>query len=499
MRLRLGMAKPALPLIPLLRAEETVPDADVLATWHAALSNAVGVELPHTLLALWLYPDGGGVALLAPEELAQDNLPVPVPDPVLTGEQTAAVAAIVLRAYPSVLCLPVRLGHRDVGLLLLADLTPDRYGEAERVLAGRVAEALAPSLALLARRWSPGPEGQTDVASAVTAAWTEARSPRDLFARVSGAMRPRLPHDLLEVLIPGPAPGQQYRLAGHPGPPPWGDPALVVGRDRLDLVALFEGEPVFRALDVTTRPDWPADLFAEELPAGQAIRSVLGTRVMSSGHLAAHLLVMSTTPDLYQAADAALLEEAGRLLAPKIEAYVLGSQLYIVRKQLGTLRSAPAHLTRIADMLATTPKLADATRRLAEEVRAMLPCDRITLAVRMVEGDRVVMLEPGETRHLADLPLVPVAGTTVGQVLRSELADALMESGSHAELIVPLRVAGRIVGAIVLTGRGYGAIGRSDIAQVQQLADILAPHVELARRTATMPAPVAPGWKRTSR
>jgi GAF domain-containing protein len=149
-------------------------------------------------------------------------------------------------------------------------------------------------------------------------------------------------------------------------------------------------------------------------------------------------------------------------------------------------------------MLATTSKFAEATRRLAEEVRAMVPCDRLAIAVRMMEGDRVVLLEPGETRHLADLPLAPVVGTALGQVLQHELADAVTETPKQTELIVPLRAGGRTVGALVLTARGFGAISRDDVLQLQQLADIVAPHVELARRQAMTPAPMMPGWKRTA-
>ena len=39
-------------LVPLLRAEEALDDPDALATWHAALSNALATDLPHDLLAL---------------------------------------------------------------------------------------------------------------------------------------------------------------------------------------------------------------------------------------------------------------------------------------------------------------------------------------------------------------------------------------------------------------------------------------------------------------
>ncbi len=488
---------PELPLIPLIRADETARDPVVLATWHAALSNALGLELPHALLALWLYPAGGDVVLLAPEELAQDNLAVPIPSPALTDTQIASVADIVRRAYPSVLCLPIRFGRRDVGLLLLAELAAERYGDAERDLAGRVAAALAPTFARLARRWTPG-TAERDFVAAVTAAWGDARSPRDFFRLVSQALDPQLPHDLLEVFIPAPGPGEQYRLAGHAGPPPWADPSLVIGRDGIDLAALFAGESVVRVPDATTQPVWPAALFADDVPPGQTIRSVLATRVMAGGHLAAHLLVGSTAADLYHADDADLIQELGRLVAPQIEAYVLASQVHVLRKQLGALRTGPAHRARVADMLATTSKFADATRRLAEEIRAMVPCDRLAIAVRLVEGDRVVLLEPGEARHLADLPLAPVAGTALEQVLRLELADAVTETPKQTELIVPLRAGGRTVGALVITARGFGAISPDDVAQLQQLADIVAPHVELARRQAFMPAPVVPGWKRTA-
>jgi putative methionine-R-sulfoxide reductase with GAF domain len=493
----MGDAVPDLPLVPLIRADPSARDPVVLATWHAALSNAVGVDLPHTLLALWLYPVSGGTVLLAPEELAQDRLTAPIPAPDLSESQLNEFAQPVRRAYPSVLCVPISLGRRVVGLLLLAELTAERYGHAERALAERVAAALAPTFARLARRWSPGGAERSFLA-AVTAAWGDARSPRDFFRLVSEAVEPQLPHDLLEVLIPAPGGGEQYRLARHAGPPPWADPALVVPRDRIDLAQLFGGETVLRLADVADQAGWSQTVFDEEVRQGQPIRSLIAVRVTAGGHLAAHLLMGSSIADLYQAEDAALVEEIGGLISPQVETYVLASQLHVLRKQLGVLRSAPAHRARIADMLATTPKFADATRRLADEVRALVPCERLTIAVRMLAADRVVLLEPGETRHLADLPLTPVADTPLGQVLRLELADAVRESARQTELIIPLRAVGQTVGALVVTARGFGAIGRDDVVELQHLADIVAPYIELARRQALTPAPVLPGWKRTA-
>jgi hypothetical protein len=298
------------------------------------------------------------------------------------------------------------------------------------------------------------------------------------------------------VLIPAPGAGAQYRLARHAGPPPWADPALVIARDRIDLAQLFGGESVVRMADAADQ-GWISALSSEETPPGQAIRSLLASRIMAGGHLAAHLLMGSTIADLYQAEDADLVQEIGRLIAPQVEAYVLASQVHVLRKQVGALRAGPAHRARIADMLATTSRFGDATRRLAEEIRALVPCDRLLIAVRMLAADRVVLLEPGESRHLADLPLTPVGGTPLGQVLRLELADAVQESPRQTELIIPLRATGHTVGALVVTARGFGAISRDDVVELQHLADIVAPYVELARRQALLPAPGVPELKRT--
>ncbi|HEY8104600.1 MAG TPA: hypothetical protein VIE46_00760, partial [Gemmatimonadales bacterium] len=278
-----------LPLIPILRAGDGVPDRDDLATWHEALADAVGVEVPHDLFALWLYPASGGAELIGPEALAQDELPVPLPRPRVSEEETATLAAIVERAgYRSVACLPIRFGPSDVGLLLVAALDADRYDAAVRETLGRVAEAIAPTFSRIARQQGAAEGGAApDLGSALAAAWTEARSPRDFFALASAGFGELVPHAIFEVLIPGPSPGRQYRLGGHAGGPPWAEPGLVVEPDRLDLVALFDGQPTLLLRE-------PVDasftqLFGDALPAGDVIRSLLGVRITSSGHLAGHL------------------------------------------------------------------------------------------------------------------------------------------------------------------------------------------------------------------
>jgi hypothetical protein len=57
-------------------------------------------------------------------------------------------------------------------------------------------------------------------------------------------------------------------------------------------------------------------------------------------------------------------------------------------------------------------------------------------------------------------------------------------------------VAGRVHGALVLTARPPAVLREIHVPQAQQLADIVAAHLELLRRTALLPPPYTPGWKK---
>ena len=158
-----GPAHRGEPLVPILRVEEGLGDPVALATWHEALSNALAVDVPHDLLGLWLFPVGGGAVLLGPSALAADDLAVPLPSPQLERRQLALLEEIVHDAgYGSVMCLPVRFGRRDVGLLLAADLRPGCYADEELMLLTAVARRLAPSMGRMARQWERRASGGAD-------------------------------------------------------------------------------------------------------------------------------------------------------------------------------------------------------------------------------------------------------------------------------------------------------------------------------------------------
>jgi hypothetical protein len=497
------------PLVPLLRVEQGLGDPDALATWYSALSNALSTDLPHDLLGLWLYPAHGGAVLIGPEALAQDDLAVPLPAPQVEPSQLALLEDIVRDAgYASVACLPIRSGRRDVGLLLAADLRAERYGEDERLMLERVAQHLSPLMGRLSRQWG-GTAGTTPQMARVAALVdalaflaAHAGSPPLYVAELGRALEPLLPHDHLELLVADAERVRAYRLGEHAGGPLWADPSLAIGREHLDLDALFRNRDAVILSDTYQDARWPRGYFTVEEPTGAEVRSVVGVRVRGPHGLAAYLLAGSVSADLYDEGDAALLTRVAGLIAAQV--WVLVDAFSPAASAAPAPAAAPeavpepprASLFDAVELLATGTEFAETTRRVADLAARLIPFDEMRFAIRLSEGDRVVLLEPGERRSLPDLPLIPVAGTALAAVLQGELPSSFVLVQGEARLVVPLRVAGRIHGALVLTARHPAILREVHLAPAQQLADVIASHLELLRRTALLPPPYLPGWKK---
>jgi hypothetical protein len=491
--------------VPILRVEEGLADRTALATWHEALSDALAADVPHDLLGLWLFPAGGGSVLLGPEALAQDSLAVPIPCPQLSQHQITQLVDVIRRAgYGSVVGIPVRFGRRDVGLMLVADLRPDRYGEQETLTLRLVAQRLAALLGRMARQWpsetgEPVPQSEriAVLLEAVAHAGTSAPTPQRFLAALSPALESLLPHDHLELLLADAEHARYYRLGEHPGGALWLDPSLVIGREYLDVDALFGSDDRVVLSDAWREPRWPRGYFTVVDPPGAEPRAVVGARLAGPRGLTAYLLAASVGPDLYSDDDAALLARIASLVTPQVA-------LLVTSAGAGgrAARAAPpaADWTAgIATLLATCSDAGEAIQRIRDLAALVLPFDEMRYAVRLSEGDRVAMLAPGERRPLPDLPLVPVAGTALGAILTGASSSSFVMDGGEATLVVPLRVAGRTHGALVLTARHPAVLREAHLAPAQQLADIVAPHLELLRRAALLPPPYLPGWKRTQR
>ena len=496
------------PLVPLLRAEEALGDPEALATWHAALSHALASDVPHDLLGLWLYPSHGGAphggaVLLGPEALAQDELAVPLPSPQLDPSRLRLLEDVIRDAgYGSVAALPVRSGRRDVGLMLAADLQPSRYGDQERLVLDVVAQRLAPLLGRMARQWSTATGAAPQVSriaalvDAVAHAGTRAGTPQLYLAELGRALEPLLPHDLLELLVAEGDGARMYRLGEHAGGPLWVDPSLVIGREDLDLGALFGDRDTLLVADTYHEAGWPRGYFTVEEPAGAELRSAVGARVRGPNGLAGYLLAGSVGADLYDEADAELLKRVAGLIAAQVSVMVTAATPTAPAPAPAVPAADQPSMLDAAELLATGAEFAETTRRVANLAGRLLPFDAMMFAIRLSEGDRVVLLEPGERRPLPDLPLIPVAGTTLAAVLAGEIPSSFLLVQGEARLIVPLRVAARVHGALVLTARHPAMLREVHLRPAQQLADVIACHLELLRRTALLPPPYLPGWKK---
>ncbi|MFL5472149.1 MAG: GAF domain-containing protein [Gemmatimonadales bacterium] len=493
------------PLVPILRVDAEQLDQIALATWHEALSDTLAVEVPHDLMGLWLYPSQGGAVLIGPAELAEDDLAIPLPSPHLKPEELSRLEQTVSQAgYGSVACLPVKFGKRDVALLLMADLRGGLYGAVERVVLQCVTQRIAPMLGRVARQWKAS-EGSASrqqeriagLLEAIAEANRATATPQRFLAAISRGLAPLLPHEHVELLASDSLGKRYFRLGEHPGGPLWQDPSLIISRDHLDVGGIFGLAGSLLVGDTYGDSRWPRGFLTASEPAGADIRGLVGARLNLRGNVPAYLLLGSVGPEFYAEEDAELLVLLAGLIAPQISGFLTTEEAPALAPVLKPVENHPhAELIfRVAGLLATTSDPAVATELIASEARSALPYDRLTFALRMTQTDRVIMLEPGEKRPLSHLPLVSVADTPLARILKGDLPCGFVQNGNETRMIVPLRVAGRVHGALVLSSETPGTLTEHHVLIAQHLADIIAAHFELLRRGAMLPHPTASRWR----
>jgi hypothetical protein len=161
----------------------------------------------------------------------------------------------------------------------------------------------------------------------------------------------------------------------------------------------------------------------------------------------------------------------------------------VARAQSQTVQATQGRAGRLAGMLAATPHWGEAVALFVKDVRESLGYEDVRFVLRFGD-DRFVVIEPGDLRPLSTLPAEDLENSDLALVL-SGLAAFLVGGPEGADLAVPLRVAGRVIGALELLGGAPGKAGHP-VTSAQQFADLLAPHMELIRRSAVSP-PVVRG------
>lgn len=474
-------------LVPVLPMQDGPPDAIGVAAWHLALSNLIGQEVPHDLLGLWLFPDRGGAMLLAPEELGRDQLRVEAPSTLLSQHQIFELEERIRRAgYGSVVGVPVRGPSRDLGLAIFARLESGRYGPVQAMQLLAMMRQVVPVFQLLAEcpplAMDAGPAAQVcrqNVAETVARAAAEGRTAPEMLRLVSGVLQTLIPHERIEVAVPGANGTSWALLSGPPEGRRWSDSTTAVSQHVTGVVARAAHDGTILIGDL--RPlglAWPA---YRQTRALQRIHAVLGVRLSVTGTEDTWLLLGGAAPDLYREQDREILLAVAPVIAVRVHGLRLALDAEVARARTAGQQAGHSRAARMASALAGTPHWNDAVGLFVQDVRESLGYAEIRWALRM-GSDEYLETHAGDRRPLTDLPPLPVAGSELASLL-SGAAPFLVSGPRGGDLIVPLRVGGRVIGALELLGGLPGSAGHP-VTSAQLFADLLAPHLELLRREA---------------
>lgn len=474
------------PLVPVLPMQDGPPDAVGVAAWHLALSNLIGQEVPHDLLGMWLFPDRGGVMLLAPAELGRDRLDFSAPAPFLSQYQIFLLEERIRQAgYRSVLAIPIRDHGRDLGLAIFAHLEAGRYGPTQALRLVSLMRQVVPTFALLAESpplaLAAGPAINVthhNVAEVVARAAAEARTPSEMLRLVSGALQPLLPHERIEVAVPGLMRGSWALLSAGAENHRWGEVPAGVSAAVNGLIsrAAADGSLMvgnLRSLQLT----WPA---YRETRALLRVQAVLGIRLAVAGGEEAWLLLGGAAPDGFRETDRELLRVLAPVIALRVHGLRMALEAEVTRAQLAS-RPGQNRAGRLAAAFAGTPQWSEAMGYFVDDLRESLGFAEVRFALRWSD-DGFVEFPAGDPRPLALLPVHPLPGSALEPLFEATVPHLLL-GAEDCNLALPLRVAGRVIGALELL-QGPSTQAEQLVSSAQLFADLVAPHLELVRRAA---------------
>jgi hypothetical protein len=461
------------------------PDAVAVAAWHLALSNLLGQEVSHDLLGLWLFPERGGVMLLAPQELGRDQVPIQEPDRFLPHHQLYELEQRIRQAgYGSVVAVPIRGRQRDLGLAIFARLEAGRYGADQAMRLLTMMSRVVPTFAQLAESpplaLAAGPAvyvTRQNAAEDVAKAAAEGRSPAEVLRLASGVLQGLVPHERIEVAVPGVAAGTWALLSGPPEGRRWSDSTSAVSQHVNGLVARADEDGTLIVGDLrAVGLSWPA---YRETRALQRIHAVLGVRLTVAGGDDAWLLLGGAAPDLYREIDRELLIAVAPVVALRVHGLRMALEAEVSRIQAANQMAGHSRAARIASALAGTPDWADAIRSFVQDVRDSLGYSEVRWILRTGEAEYAVQTA-ADPRPDAWHPLLPFDAVELAALFHGA-TPFLVRGNRGADLLVPLRLGGSVIGALELKGGSPGAAGHP-VTTAQLFADLIAPHLELARR-----------------
>jgi hypothetical protein len=361
------------------------------------------------------------------------------------------------------------------------------YGPAEALALSRLGAQLGPLFGTLSERMPAATShvavepvmSLEDLPEHLARASCEAADGADLVRRASGILYPLLPHDRLEILIAGSAPGAWAPLSGQFPRRRWSATGGTV--DPLGAIASrFDNSETLLVDDLTDSVadvEWTAD------PTGGSslpIRGIVGSRLLVAGETVGFLIFGSVARDAYRPDDEELAAAAGRFLAPRAAALRNEGERDARRAEATVSNLSARPIIHAAQSLADTGHLGAALALFASELHAAVEHEHSSVHLRWGE-DEVVAIDAQSPRPLADLPAIPLSAFEGAPLLRGDREWMVRSVGRDEEIVVALRVAGRPMGTLSLRAAGFPN-PREAAAAAQPFADLLAPHLELLRR-----------------
>ena len=196
------------------------------------------------------------------------------------------------------------------------------------------------------------------------------------------------------------------------------------------------------------------------------------------------LLLGHAAQDLYREADEQVAGVVASVLASRVLSLRLEAEIQTIRGQLEVLQAPSLPVLRSAQTLAVTAHLGEALQSFGSDIRELIPHDRIRYLLRLSETE-VVEQNPEALRPIADLPVQEIRTLPSRPVLDGDQTWILAHRRNQAQLAVNLRVAGRVIGAMVIESAAGFESPRESAAIAEQFAAVVAPHLELLRRASS--------------
>lgn len=314
----------------------------------------------------------------------------------------------------------------------------------------------------------------------------------------SGAMARVIPHDWVNVAYLEPD-GRRFHLLGT-----FLRGSAGAGATHYTADATTDGSPFRHTLrtgeprivaDYQGDPLWArADPRVRALVEQMGLRSGLGVPLRLRGRVIGALIFASRQPDRYGAEHVQLAQRFADYLAPFVE----NLRLYAIERQQ---RAHLAALHAITQTLIASLEVTDVFPVFAEAARALVPHDRVGVALLSEDGSTLERLAVaahdrtpvawGDRVRLDETGLRLVIEREQGlwsadaqndpRVVLPHDRAAIRREGIRSVVCVPLRAKGRAFGVLTFACTAPHRYSEADLRAARQIADHIAPFLDNVR------------------